>query len=68
LCESAVPLLSFSRNSAVRLIRHFVQEADRWQLTLLRECLDGFINDSNSVIETFLDVLDLTHMSFEGAP
>ena len=46
----------------------FVEEADRGQWTLLPECLDDFIDDSNPVrvIDVFVDALDLAEMSFEG--
>src|SRR5215510_10473500 len=49
-------------------MRRFVEEADRGQWTLLPECLDDFIDESNPVrvIDLFVDALDLTEMSFEG--
>ena len=49
-------------------MRRFVEEADRGQWTLLPECLDDFIDESNPVrvIDVFVDALDLTEMSFEG--
>src|SRR4249920_1002092 len=49
-------------------MRRFVEEADRGQRTLLPECLDDFINESNPVrvIDVFVDALDLAEMSFEG--
>ena len=50
------------------LMRRFVEQADRGQWTLLPECLDDFIDDSNPVrvIDVFVDALDLAEMSFEG--
>src|SRR5512142_2027915 len=50
------------------MMRRFVEEADRGQWTLLPECLDDFIDESNPVrvIDVFVDALDLTEMSFEG--
>src|SRR6204780_454851 len=50
------------------LIRRFVEEADRGQSTLLPECLDDFIDESNPVrvIDVFVDALDLAEMSFDG--
>jgi transposase len=50
------------------LMRRFVEEADRGQWTLLPECLDDFIEESNPVrvIDAFVDALDLAEMSFEG--
>ena len=49
-------------------MRRFIEEADRGQWTLLPECLDNFIDESNPVrvIDVFVDALDLTEMSFEG--
>ncbi|VIO73300.1 hypothetical protein CI1B_49050 [Bradyrhizobium ivorense] len=45
-----------------------VEEADRGQWTLFPECLDDFIDESNSVrvIDVFVDALDLAEMGFEG--
>ena len=50
-------------------MRRFVEQADRGQWTLLSECLDDFIDESNPVrvIDVFVDALDLAEMSFEGA-
>jgi len=50
-------------------MKRFVAGADRGQWTLLPECLDDFIDESNPVrvIDVFVDALDLTEMSFEGA-
>src|SRR3974390_3323046 len=49
-------------------MRRFVKGADRGQWTLLPECLDDFIYESNPVrvIDAFVDALDLAEMSFEG--
>ena len=49
-------------------MRRFVEEADRGQWTLLPECLDDFIDESNPVrvIDAFVEALDLAEMSFEG--
>src|SRR6478672_2395682 len=49
-------------------MRRFVEEADRGQRTLLPECLDDFIDESNPVrvIDVFVDALGLTEMGFEG--
>src|ERR1700723_2431094 len=49
-------------------MKRFVVEADRGQWTLLPECLDDFIDESNPVrvIDVFVDALDLAEMSFEG--
>ena len=42
-------------------MRRFVEEADRGQWTLLPECLDDLIDESNTVrvIDVFVDTLDL---------
>src|SRR5205814_2618832 len=50
------------------LMKGFVQGVDRQQTTLLPECLDDFIDESNPVrvIDVFVDSLDLAEMSFEG--
>jgi transposase len=49
-------------------MRRFIEEADRGQWSLLPECLDDFIDESNPVrvIDAFVDALDLAEMSFEG--
>jgi transposase len=50
-------------------MRRFVEEADRGQWTLLPECLDDFIDESNPVrvIDVFVEALDLAEMGFEGS-
>jgi hypothetical protein len=47
------------------LMRRFVEEADRGQWTLLPECLDDFIGESNPVrvIDVFVDALDLAEIA-----
>src|SRR5260370_14656675 len=49
-------------------MRRFVEEADRGQRTVLPECLDDFIDESNPVrvIDVFVETLDLAEMSCEG--
>jgi transposase len=49
-------------------MRRFVEQADRGQSTLLPECLDDFVDESNPVrvIDVFVDTLDLAEMSFDG--
>ena len=49
-------------------MRRFVEGADRGQWTLLPECLDDFIDESNRVrvIDIFVDALDLAKMSLKG--
>jgi transposase len=49
-------------------MKRFVAGADRGQLTLLPECLDDFIDESNPVrvIDAFVDALDLAELGFGG--
>jgi len=46
-------------------MRRFVEEADRGQWTLLPECLDDFIDESNPVrvIDVFVDALALRELN-----
>jgi transposase len=49
-------------------MKRFVAGADRGQSTLLPECLDDFIDESNPVrvIDAFVDALDLAELGFDG--
>ena len=49
-------------------MKRFVAGADRGQSTLLPECLDDFIDESNPVrvIDAFVDALDLAELGFEA--
>jgi transposase len=49
-------------------MKRFIAGADRGQSTLLPECLDDFIDESNPVrvIEAFVDALDLGEIGFDG--
>src|SRR5262245_35844589 len=49
-------------------MKRFVAGADREQSTLLPECLDDFIDESNPVrvIDAFVDALDLADLGFDG--
>ena len=49
-------------------MKRFVAGADRGQSTLLPECLDDFIDESNAVrvIDAFVDALDLAEIGFDG--
>jgi transposase len=49
-------------------MKRFVAGADRGQSTLLPECLEDFIGESNPVrvIDVFVDALDLAEMGFDG--
>ena len=50
-------------------MKRFVTGADREQSTLLPECLDDFIDESNPVrvIDAFVDALDLADLGFDSA-
>ena len=50
------------------LMKRFIEGADRGQWTLLPECLDDWIDESNPVrvIDAFVDALDLAELGFEG--
>jgi transposase len=49
-------------------MKRFVAGADRAQSTLLPECLDDWIDESNAVrvIDAFVDALDLADLGFDG--
>src|SRR5258705_13835145 len=49
-------------------MKRFVEGADRGQSTLLPECLDEWVEESNSVrvIDSFVDALDLADLGFAG--
>jgi transposase len=49
-------------------MKRFVAGADRSQSTLLPECLDDFIDESNAVraIDAFVDALNLADLGFDG--
>jgi transposase len=49
-------------------MKRFIAGADRAQSTLLPECLDDFIDESNPVrvIDAFVDALDLGKLGFDG--
>jgi transposase len=49
-------------------MKRFVLGVDRGQSTLLPECLDDFIDESNPVrvIDAFVDALDLGELGFDG--
>ena len=50
------------------MMRGFVAGTDRGVGTLLPECLDDWVDDSNPVrvIDAFVDVLDLADLGFDG--
>jgi transposase len=49
-----------------RSIRRFIEGADRAQSTLLLECLDDWVEDSNPVraVDAFVDALKLVELGF----
>src|SRR6266446_10421843 len=49
-------------------MKGFVAGADRAQASLLPECLDDWVDDSNAVrvIDAFVDALDLADLGFDG--
>lgn len=53
---------------AGEFMKRFVAGVDREQSTLLPECLDDFIDESNPVrvIDAFVDALDLAELGFDG--
>jgi transposase len=50
------------------LMKRFIEGADRSQATLLPECLDDWVDESNPVrvVDAFVDALDLKRLSFDG--
>src|SRR5260370_35630242 len=50
------------------LMKGFVQGADRQQTTLLPECLDDWVEESNHVraVDVFVDALELGDLGFDG--
>jgi Transposase domain (DUF772) len=49
-------------------MKGFVQGADRQQTTLLPECLDDWVGESNPVraVDAFVDALELRDLGFDG--
>src|SRR5512133_455627 len=50
------------------VMKGFVQGADRQQTTLLPECLDDWVDESNPVraVDVFVDALELRDLAFDG--
>ena len=50
------------------MMKGFVQGADRQQTTLLPECLDDWVDESNPVraVDVFVDALELRELDFDG--
>ena len=67
LCENPtdamIPLLNRGG-----VMKGFVQGADRQQTTLLPECLDDWVDESNPVraVDVFVDALELRDLGFDG--
>ena len=67
LCENPndamIPLLNRGG-----MMKGFVQGADRQQTTLLPECLDNWVGESNPVraVDVFVDALELRDLGFDG--
>src|SRR6202011_6216337 len=61
--DAMVPLLNRGG-----MMKGFVQEADRQQTTLLPECLDDWVGESNPVraVDVFVDALELRDLGFDG--
>src|SRR3974390_619583 len=49
-------------------MKRFIEAADRSQSTLLPECLDDWVDESNPVrvVDAFVDALDLKNLGFDG--
>jgi transposase len=50
------------------MMKGFVQGSDRQQTTLFPECLDDWVDESNSVraVDVFVDALELRELGFDG--
>ena len=51
-------------------MKRFIEGLDRYQTTLLPECIDDYIDEHNPVraIDTFVDMLDLAALGFDVEP
>jgi hypothetical protein len=58
----------FSRDLRENQMKRFMVGVDRGQSTLLPECVDDWIDESNPVraVDAFVDGLDLARLGFEG--
>src|ERR1019366_4657433 len=61
--DARIPLLNRGG-----MMKGFVQGADRQQTTLLPECLDDWVDESNPVraVDVFVDALELRELGFDG--
>src|SRR4029453_15411797 len=50
------------------MMKGFVEGTDRQQTTLLPECLDDWVDESNPVraVDVFVDALELRELGFDG--
>lgn len=50
-------------------MKRFIEGADRYQVTLLPECLDDYVGEDNPVriVDAFVNELNLGALGFEGA-
>ena len=63
LTDAMIPLLNRGG-----MMKGFVEGADRQQTTLLPECLDDWVDESNPVraVDVFVDALKLRELGFDG--
>ena len=63
LTDAMIPLLNRGG-----MMKGFVEGADRQQTTLLPECLDDWVDESNPVraVDVFVDALELRELGFDG--
>ena len=66
LCENLTDAMFPLLNRG--MMKGFVQGADRQQTTLLPECLDDWVDESNPVraVDVFVDALELRELGFDG--
>src|SRR6202041_2397088 len=63
LTDAMIPVLNREG-----MMAGFIQGADRQQTTLLAECLDDWVDESNPVraVDVFVDALELRELGFDG--
>src|SRR5678815_2159241 len=67
LCENPIDAMIPLLNRG-GMMKGFVEGADRQQTTLLPECLDDWVDESNPVraVDVFVDTLELRELGFDG--
>ena len=67
MCENSEPAMILLLNWRGHCMAGFIEGADRAQSTLLPECLDDWVDESNPVrfIDAFVDALDLRELGFD---